>query len=439
MAEVGPVVIVGAGLGGLCLAHGLRQVGIEATVLERDPSPLSRWAGYRLHINPAGSRALASCLPPEVWRAVVGASGDPGPLHFLNDGGKELLTVSEAPGGAPQDKSHSVDRVTLRQLLLVGLPDVRFDHHVTSLHEDCSGVQVHIDGRPSLQAGLMVLADGAGSALARTFLPGTARRAPRASSIAFKVPLPAAGLDPRFTGGMTLTSPPAPWALFTSAFTRRRPVGDVHAELAADFGDVPDMLSDPSQDYDGYVLATLIVAQHALPTNPTQLDTDALIQHYQAMTSGWSPPYRALIEAGDRSSVSLVSHRASTPVAAWPTSRITPIGDCIHAMPPVGGLGGNAALRDASLLTAALTDVHTRRRALFPALAEHEQRVRRHGYAAARAANRSQRQALRSRRVAVAGQQLGYRIASTAPALARRAAPFHAQARPLPAETNGNS
>jgi len=57
------VLIVGAGTGGLCLAHGLKSAGISVEVFERDHSPFDRQAGYRLSINPIGNRALKECLP----------------------------------------------------------------------------------------------------------------------------------------------------------------------------------------------------------------------------------------------------------------------------------------------------------------------------------------------------------------------------------------
>ncbi|MCX4792442.1 hypothetical protein OG369_42460 [Streptomyces sp. NBC_01221] len=35
--------------------------------------------GYRLNIEPVGSRALHDCLPPHLWEILVATAGDPGP------------------------------------------------------------------------------------------------------------------------------------------------------------------------------------------------------------------------------------------------------------------------------------------------------------------------------------------------------------------------
>ena len=65
------VVIVGGGIGGLCLAQGLKRAGVSFAVYERDKSPTAREQGYRVHIDPTGSRALHECLPPALWRLFV--------------------------------------------------------------------------------------------------------------------------------------------------------------------------------------------------------------------------------------------------------------------------------------------------------------------------------------------------------------------------------
>src|SRR5690348_10655263 len=89
------VVIIGGGLGGLTLEQGLRKAGVSVAVYERDRTVTSRLQGYRVHINPAGSRALHACLPPHLFEAfdrTCGASGRA--FHFLTEHMGTLLSVS---------------------------------------------------------------------------------------------------------------------------------------------------------------------------------------------------------------------------------------------------------------------------------------------------------------------------------------------------------
>ena len=65
------VMIIGAGTGGLALAHGLKQAGIKVSVFERDRTPRNAQGGYRVGISPAGSRALKTCVPPALFDLFV--------------------------------------------------------------------------------------------------------------------------------------------------------------------------------------------------------------------------------------------------------------------------------------------------------------------------------------------------------------------------------
>src|SRR5919204_2416666 len=85
MASGPNVIVIGAGLSGLCLAQGLRKAGIDVEVYERDASASTRGQGYRLTIDPLGSRALKACLPERLYDLLVATSGKLGERFTIYD------------------------------------------------------------------------------------------------------------------------------------------------------------------------------------------------------------------------------------------------------------------------------------------------------------------------------------------------------------------
>src|ERR1700761_7649323 len=65
------VIVIGAGTGGMCLAHGLRRAGIEVSVHEPDRTRTGGLNGYRVGISPNGARALKACLDPDLFATFV--------------------------------------------------------------------------------------------------------------------------------------------------------------------------------------------------------------------------------------------------------------------------------------------------------------------------------------------------------------------------------
>src|SRR5688500_9463639 len=66
------VLIAGGGIGGLCLAQGLRRAGIDCSVYESAPGIVQ--SGYRLHMNAAGGAALRQCLPENLYELYMQTS-----------------------------------------------------------------------------------------------------------------------------------------------------------------------------------------------------------------------------------------------------------------------------------------------------------------------------------------------------------------------------
>jgi 2-polyprenyl-6-methoxyphenol hydroxylase-like FAD-dependent oxidoreductase len=72
------VLIIGAGIGGLCLAQGLHRAGIDVAVFDRAASAVADRQGYGFSINRDGDGALRRCLPPNLYR-LYRATASPAP------------------------------------------------------------------------------------------------------------------------------------------------------------------------------------------------------------------------------------------------------------------------------------------------------------------------------------------------------------------------
>ena len=71
------VLVIGAGLGGLCLAQGLRQAGVDVAVYERDEGLVVRKQGHRVHLDSRGEQALRECLQPRLYDLFLATCGQP--------------------------------------------------------------------------------------------------------------------------------------------------------------------------------------------------------------------------------------------------------------------------------------------------------------------------------------------------------------------------
>jgi 2-polyprenyl-6-methoxyphenol hydroxylase-like FAD-dependent oxidoreductase len=119
------------------------------------------------------------------------------------------------------------------------------------------------------------------------------------------------------------------------------------------------------------------------------LDAAGLHRIVEGMVRQWHPRLRGLVARADVEATFLVRVRASVPVPAWQPSRVTVLGDAIHAMSPARGSGANLALRDAQRLSDTLTSL-TAGDELVDAVGRYEAGLREEGYAAVEASRRAE-------------------------------------------------
>jgi 2-polyprenyl-6-methoxyphenol hydroxylase-like FAD-dependent oxidoreductase len=426
------VVVIGGGLGGLCLAQGLRAAGVSVAVYERDRTPTERAGRYRIHVNPAGSRALHECLPPQLWEIFLRSAADAGAgCGFVTEQLRELVVVDQEvmTGGRsePSAGHHAVSRAVLRHLLLAGLRDAvhfgkRFERF--ERRDDGRVTAVFADGT-SATGDVLVGADGANSRTRQQYLPHAGRVETGAVAVAGKLPLTDAArawLPEMLRSRLNTVFPPRHF-LFTAVFDRSKArasasgFGFTDAMVRA-VGLDPAVLFEGEHD-DDYAFWTFIADRGAYPGNPWDLDGPGLRRLVGGMIDGWHPALRRLVAESDPGSMMLTSLKSSVPVAPWATTNVTLLGDAIHSMSPAGGIGGNTALRDASLLAGKLAAVHRGELPLRAAIEAYESEMLGYGFGAVREALRNTRLAITTNRLARTAARTWFGLCGAVPTLKR--------------------
>jgi 2-polyprenyl-6-methoxyphenol hydroxylase-like FAD-dependent oxidoreductase len=421
------VLIVGGGIGGLCLAQGLKKAGVSVAVYERDRTPDSRVQGYRINITPTGGAALHDCLPPTLWDVLVATAGDPGRgIAYSTETMRELASIGRdgppADPAGPASAGHAVSRVTLRTLLRAGLDDVvRFDKEFVSYRHTSEGKVVVTFADGSTATGdVLVGADGNRSRVRAQLLPDAERVELPAVGIGGKLMLTdetTAWLPRRLVAGMNVFWPRRD-LLFTAVFRRRQDPAAVVAQVGDKLrqsGIDPEVLMREGRDSD-YIHWAYIAHRDTLPASIASLDGAAVQEHLLGRTPGWHPDLRRLMADSDPASLKSFEFTAAAAVKPWASTNVTVLGDAIHHMPPVGGLGGNTALYDASQLRRALVSVASGESALIPAI---EAEMRKFGFETVDHAVGNTRAAISRNLVARAFTRAFFRLCGAVPALRR--------------------
>jgi salicylate hydroxylase len=368
------VIIVGAGLGGLCLAQGLRQQGIGVTVLEADRAPEARKQGYRLNINASGASALAACLPGPLLRLYQATSHrqlEPTVTMYTPDL-QPVFQRLAATGTGPFPPS-AVDRATLRRILAAGLSgDIRYGMPVTDV-----GTNGHVacaDGS-NWTADLVVAADGAQSMARRILLPGNEPADLGTAAIYGRTQLSAQvrGLlpDSVFSGRLTGLVDGEGLMLALGAWDPRQDPGEASAEDPAS----PDLSTAWP-----YLMWAVIGPAEQLALTAT--DPDALHRRARLLISGWDSGAQRAVQAAQVPDTFLVPIRCSPGVPHWPSSQVTFLGDAVHTMTPAGGEGANTAMHDAAVLAANLGLVEEGKLGFQTAIENYEAQLRTAGNSA---------------------------------------------------------
>jgi 2-polyprenyl-6-methoxyphenol hydroxylase-like FAD-dependent oxidoreductase len=318
------------------------EVLLAVRFYERDEALDSRGQGYRLHLD-AGP-ALHSCLPPDLYRLCVATAGRPSTSVTVVT--KRLRQVRHFAVARPADPfdpetlNTSVNRQTFREILAARLNGViRYGSACTGFAQDGDGVRAYFADGSSAEGDVLIGADGVGSPVRRQYLPHAQVTGTGSVRVYGRTPL---------TDQSRPLIPDYLWRGFTAVIGR------------------------------GVGMAAGLTAW---ALHQVALDT---IRH-------WHRDMRRLVELATAEETMLVPVRTSVPVRRWPASRVTLLGDAIHAMSPARGSGANTALRDAALLAAELGAAARGAKPVLSAVVDYERAMTDYGFAAVLASQRAGR------------------------------------------------
>jgi hypothetical protein len=271
------VLIIGGGVGGLCLAQGLKQSEISVAVYERDRSVHFRYQGYRIHINTDGSRALHDCLPENLFSLFVATSSKPTTGRFTIFDPQLKERFSMPLPRAVADPSFllitDVNRLTLCEILLAGLEGIVHFDKTFERFEQMDGGQVcayFADGA-SATGDLLIGADGSNSVIRKLIVPD-AKLADTGRVIYGKTPLTPETMQwipDSWVNGFSRAAGPDGVAMGAGAYRKREPFAEAAAKYA------PSLHLSETQDY---LMWTLNVSLEQLAMSDEQFrDADLLV------------------------------------------------------------------------------------------------------------------------------------------------------------------
>ena len=332
VARPGRAVVVGAGIGGLAAAVALRRLGWQVEVFER-ARQLGE-VGAAVSIAPNAVKALRALgLEPALRSAASALDG----LESRARGGRRITSVSAA---LLRDRYgaglYNIHRAALHSLLLeaLGSGSVRTSRTVTAVSTDQDRAAVSLDGPDgpvTVEADLVVAADGVRSRLRGALFPGHSGPAYAGYTIwRGLVPAEAA----HRTGVPALLS--ETWG--RGARFGHAPIGDGRAYWYAFENAEPGAVHEHS-------VAALVTRfadwHHPVPSLIAATPTEALLRddvHY-------------LVEQ----------------LPSFVAGRVALLGDAAHAVTPDIGQGAGLAIEDAVVLAAELATA-----AVLPALRSYD-------------------------------------------------------------------
>lgn len=351
------VLIIGAGISGLALAHGFQKHGISFHLYERNHTQTYRPQGYRLRIASEAVAALEYLLPTSVWETFEMTCAE---MRFRSSiPSIEAQTAEvELSGNSlhydpAKPQPRTVDRTVFRDVLLKGLPDgsVSYGKGFARYEGSSSGVRVFFMDGSQATGTLLVGADGARSRVRRQFLPGLKILDTGARCIYGKTPLTSSlieKLEPEIMRGISGIKDQSKEYIISMVVEPI--VFPIREQMQGEGISCPE-------DYLYWVLVAKPKVIGLSETGNPRLTAAESENLALKVTKEWHPSVRAIIQGQCRGeTATLTMSSVESVFGPWePQQTVTLLGDAVHPMIAAGS-GAIVALQDAHTLCKILVE-----------------------------------------------------------------------------------
>ncbi|CAG8555663.1 16853_t:CDS:2 [Funneliformis caledonium] len=385
-AKIPKVIIIGTGPGGLALYHALiknkDKKEFDVKIFERDSSPRERWQGYHIALNCAGTRSLLNCVPfsinsnlhkampnplPDVEFHGVSLFDNKGSL-LLNPPSKQYKDFNELVK-FPHEYSLIVTyRDRLRDVLLESVP-VHWGKKCIRYEETKDGVWVMFDD------GSQEFCD---SWLAQMEL--ILQRLPELqifdfgiTNVVANIAVPKHLMDRfiKLQGNSLLQKSLGLYGDSSMVIFRLIPIeqepgyenksnsNEPHYRVTLNYSyptKLDDVESDKIKVDDNDSASVIEHVKQMIRNFGTECEFDDIILELWDLVPKSTPndPEKFQFKTYNPTRRRQYQDINPSSIQTWTSSRVTLLGDAVHAMNPVLGLGTNNAFQDADLLSQAL-------------------------------------------------------------------------------------
>ncbi|RDA91856.1 hypothetical protein CP533_3674 [Ophiocordyceps camponoti-saundersi (nom. inval.)] len=363
------VIICGAGVTGLVLAHALKRAGTSFAVYERDQHIDARPHGWGITFHWA-LRYLREMLDGPTLEAIDEVQVDPdvgrndtGNFLFLN------LASLDVKFRVPPNERRRVNRQRLRKALLRGVADdVHWGKRLVGVEPLSAGAvrAVFADGSDA-RGRLLVGGDGSGSPTRQFLVPdGHAN---------YKLPVRMMGvaldLSPADAQPLRELDP----LLFMGCHPE---TGNFLWVSVLDTPETNGSGGTPSEHYRVQVIISWRVADEDADPVPTTTDDADRVAEMKRRAGGFHPRLRSVVDNIPPSTTVTEIALQDWPCQAWDNQggRVTLMGDAAHSMTMYRGEAANYGILDVWHLSRAIQAIRSGRKTQSQAITDYEAEMR---------------------------------------------------------------